>query len=496
MELVGYRILIVDDEPLFLQTTGQLLRKEGADCETAVDAQSAMRALEGDDFDLILTDLNMPGNLRWELLKAGRQRWSHVPMIVITGVPTLPSAIESLRLGVTDYLLKPVGFPELLASIRRAIAGHGKQLGSIQADSELPRSAEPQEEMLIGDSPAMVELKSMMDRIAHSSAHVLIVGETGTGKELVGKIVHRQSSRRDRRFEVVDCVGAEADQLSTTLFGTANQGQPSVPGLLDRAKGGCVFLDEVAELPSAFQPKLLRALQNQEFVPVGGQLPNSMDVRFISATQRRMETEIAHGRFRQDLYYRLGVLSLTIPPLRQRGDDVLLLAQHFWRTISPLPSQKLEFDDDARQALLNYNWPGNVRELRNVVQRIATLSADGRVGLAALPHEIVHRRESHPASELATQDSRSDQDSEHQPMANAGNPAHAGNAAQAVNPVQAGNDVPLNERRAELERAYLLELIESSRGNVTHAARKANMSRQGFHKLLKRHGLSASKYRN
>lgn len=479
MELVGQKILIVDDEPLFLQTTGQLLRKEGAECETAVDAGSALDALEKQEFDLILTDLNMPGNLRWELLKAGRERWSHVPMIVITGVPTLPSAIESLRLGVTDYLLKPVGFPELLASVRRGlVSGSKKSTGEGPHENIPARDRLELEEPLIGESPAMQELKAMIDRVASSNAHVLICGATGTGKELVARWIHRNSRRRLSPFLVVDCNATESQQLSTNLFGTAFPGQSPTSGLMEKVSGGCVFLDEVAELPEAFQPKLLRVIQNQQILPVGSQNSQPVDVRFISATQRKIESEIATGRFRQDLYYRLGVLSLSLPPLRERGEDILLLAEHFWKSASPSPNQPLKLDQSAKRALLDYHWPGNVRELRNAIHTAATFSSEGTITVAELPAEISQPSSLSQNSSVPREDSLIAAESE---------PAHFGM------PIA---DASLTERRAEVEKAYLLELIESSRGNVTHAARKANMSRQGFHKLLKRHGLSASKFRD
>jgi len=416
MELVGQKILIVDDEPLFLQTTGQLLRKEGAECETAVDAHSGLKALERGDFDLILTDLNMPGNLRWELLKAGRERWSHVPMIVVTGVPTLPSAIESLRLGVTDYLLKPVGYPELLASIRRAIASHAIQRRLAGSSATTGGSNfHGEQDVLIGESPVMQDLKSMIERIASSDAHVLIVGDTGTGKELVARMIHRQSRRRDKVFQMVDCIAAETEPLAASLFGTAHPGQPPVMGLLERASEGCVFLSEVAELPAAFQPRLLRAVQSQVIVPLGSHASHSVDVRFVSATQRKMETEISAGRFRQDLYFRLGVLSVSIPTLRERGEDVLLLAEHFWKTAAPA-QRALDLDEAARQALLEYHWPGNVRELRNVVLRAATFSVNGRVTLAHLPPEIVQKVKPGAVSEPSTVDLRAESHGDSRPV--------------------------------------------------------------------------------
>lgn len=455
MELSGKRLLIVDDEPLFLQTTCQLLQKAGADCQTAVDAPSALTRLEKSDFDLILTDLNMPGNLRWELLQAGRQRWAHVPMIVITGVPSLPSAIESLRLGVTDYLLKPVAFPELLSSIQRTLATTTSTMSATasQANSQVG-------EMVVGSSPAMREVLSMVDRLAESPAHVLISGETGTGKELVARIIHQRSRNRSGQFQIVDCNTIVEDQLALDLFGRVDSVQGNRVGLLEQANGGSIFLDEVAELPLSLQPKLLRVVQNQEFIPLGSSTPQKISVRFISSTQRKMDEETSAGRFRNDLYYRLGVLSISLPPLRDRGEDIILLAEHFMKeTASPT----LQISDAAKKSLLAYGWPGNVRELRNTVLRAAMFTKNKVIDIQDLPNEIT--RAAVDSTDVTSSIST------------------------------AGIDRSLHEKRQELERAYLLRLLGDSKGNVTHAAQKANMSRQGFHKLLKRHQISAADYR-
>ncbi|HAC92370.1 MAG TPA: sigma-54-dependent Fis family transcriptional regulator [Planctomycetaceae bacterium] len=482
MELVGKKILIVDDEPLFLQTTCQLLRNEGADCSTAVDAPSALvelekKSAEAREFDLVLTDLNMPGNLRWELLQAGRHRWSHVPMIVITGVPSLPSAIESLRLGVTDYLLKPVAFPELLTSVRRALANAVSRPDSAQTVvlSEGRRPADYEE--IIGSSDAMLSVLAVIGRVARSSAHVLISGETGTGKELVARTIHRQSSRSDRKFVVVDCNAVVEQQLTADLFGMVLSDRSVESGLLAEADRGTLFLDEITALPLTFQPKLLRVVQHQEMVPVGSKTPQGIDVRFISATQGNLEDCIAGGTFRQDLYYRLGVLSLELPPLRQRGEDVIELAEHFWRLSVPEKNASLQLTPSARELLLAYQWPGNVRELKNVIQRSAMLASSDVLDVCDLPAEM---------------ERSVDQGRTMQPVQRGTTSIRAGHTPE--NSSEA-SDATFHARRAETERTYLLQLMESSRGNVTHAARKANMSRQGIHKLLKRHGMSAADFR-
>ncbi|MFO0944070.1 MAG: sigma 54-interacting transcriptional regulator, partial [Pirellulales bacterium] len=260
--------------------------------------------------------------------------------------------------------------------------------------------------------------------------------------------------------------------LALDLFGSV-EGQSRNPGLLEKADGGSIFLDEVAELPLSLQPKLLRVVQNQEFTPVGSASPIRINVRFISSTQRRLEEEAMAGRFRNDLYYRLGVLSITLPPLRDRGEDVLLLAEHFLKEHG---HDHLSITASAKKALLAYQWPGNVRELRNVIIRAATFSSGQSIDVDDLPAEITRTAAITSATVAATTTSLEYSTSE-------------------AFGLSEGVDSSLQEKRLELERVYLLKLLEDSRGNVTHAAQKANMSRQGFHKLLKRHQISAADYR-
>lgn len=445
------RILIADDEPLFLRTTGQLLRKAGYDCVCVADATAALEALNAAPFDLVLSDLNMPGNLQLELLQAQRSSWPETPLIVVTGMPSLPSAIESVRLGIADYLLKPVRFDDLLHSVRRALA-HRTDSPAITAGSP-----EAQFTQVIGDSQAMQSVRDICHRVAASNANVLITGESGTGKEVLARSLHEASTRAAGPFQVIDCTAVPEALFESVLFGhvkgaftgaTADQ-----PGLLRRSDGGTAFFDEIGELSLPLQAKLLRVIQEQTFTPVGKNEPTFIDTRFICATNRDLAAEVAAGRFRRDLFYRLAVVHLVLPPLRQRDDDVLLLANHFLRQLAPA-GVTLTLSEDAAACLRRYSWPGNVRELRNAIEHALALRRSDRIELGDLPVGIQHAQ----ATPLTI--------------------AHSREAALE-----------------NAEREYLIALLRQNEGNVAQSARVAGLSRQGLHKLLQKHQLAADSYR-
>lgn len=457
------RILVADDEPLFLRTTGDLLRRAGYECQCVSDAFAALEALKQQDFSLILSDLNMPGNLRLELLRQGREQWPHIPLIVVTGVPSLPSAIESVRLGITDYLLKPVKYGDLLASVERAL--------SHPVDSRGPAERSPKEQLalaesfpeIIGRSPKMLELFDVIDRVAESDANVLITGESGTGKEVVAQAIHRRSSRGAHNCQVIDCTAVPESLFESVLFGHVEGSFTGAVkdqrGLLDQCDQGTAFFDEIGELPARLQAKLLRVVQEKAFTPVGSNAQVQLDTRFICATNRDLELEVSAGRFRRDLFYRLAVIHVELPPLRERGGDIVLLAEHFLRTLRPAGSPVQGFSEEVMGCFERYAWPGNIRELRNVVER----------GLALARTDAIEKEDLPTALNTYAQSLQQD----------------------AAQPPGASRDAALDEA----EHAYLISLLEEHGGNVSRAALQADMSRQGMHKLLKKHGISAADYR-
>lgn len=466
------RILLADDEPLYLRTTAELLRRAGFDCRTAVNAEGAMRLLSQDPFDLMIVDLNMPGNLDLELLNSGRRDYPDVPMIVVTGAPSLRSAIDSVRLRIADYLLKPVKFEELVSSVRRALAGRvtgGRDLPSRQSQiaEGIPwvKDGVLIEQRLLGDSPPLRDLLDLVRRTAPSDASVLITGESGTGKELVAQALHRASNRKSAPFVTIDCTAIPESLFESVLFGHAKGAFTGAladqPGLLKGAAGGTVFLDEIGELPLSSQSKLLRLIQHSTFTPVGQATPVSIDVRFVAATNRDLEDEVRRERFRRDLFYRLAVVPIVVPPLRDRDDDVILLARHFLQLFqSARGGVASGFSPEAIAYLRNYPWPGNIRELRNVVERAVTLARSPMIERDDLPAALIQ----------ATGDS----------------------------PRLDSSGYLLSSRTRTLDQAdrgYLMELLRTSGGNITQAAAAAGVTRQGLYKLLQKHGITPAEFR-
>lgn len=463
-DTLNARILIADDEPLYLRTTGDLLHKAGYQCECVPDADAALAALSRDSFDLILSDLNMPGNLNYELLRQGRDCWAHIPLIVITGVPSLPSAIESIRLGITDYLLKPVKYDDLLSSVRRALSQLSHHSPVAERNDAQRRTLAGQFPEIIGTSPQMLELFDIVDRVADTNTNILITGESGTGKEIVARVIHQHSDRAKHGFHVIDCTAVPESLFESVLFGHVKGSFTGAvkdqAGLLRQCNHGTAFFDEIGELPATLQAKLLRIVQEQTFMPVGDNTPVQVDTRFVCATNRDLELEVNSGRFRRDLFYRLGVIHITLPPLRQRGDDVVLLAEHFLKELRPSSSQVESFSEEVFSCFRRHTWPGNIRELRNVVERALALTRSPRIEVSDLPTSL-------QPSTLDTQSSYPDA-------------------------IKASRYEALDNA----EHNYLTSLLKSHHGNVSQAAQQAGMSRQGMHKLLKKHGISAADYRD
>ncbi len=470
------KILVADDEPFYLKTTGELLRNEGYSVTCVADADAAIAALGQQAFDLILSDLNMPGNFKLELLHTSRSKHADIPLIVITGVPSLPTAIESVRLGITDYLLKPVKVDDLLASVRRALmlASPPPSPAPRVADSSAA-SADPAESLadtelakifpeIVGTSPPMLELMEIIQLVADSNANILLTGESGTGKEVVARAIHRLSARNAHNFQVIDCTAIPEALFESVLFGHVKGSFTGAvrdqEGLLSQCHRGTAFLDELGELPAGAQAKLLRAIQEQTFTPVGQSKPVQVDTRFICATNRDLQAEVNAGRFRGDLFYRLGVIHIELPALRERGDDVLLLAQRFLPELRPAKRTIDGFSDEALQSLKNYSWPGNIRELRNVVERAVTLARSPIIGLADLPRQVSESSVTAPKDGLDLA------------------------------------EISREEAIDSAEHSYLTVLMQKHDGNIAAAARQAGLSRQGMNKLLKRHEIEAAEFRS
>ena len=453
------RILIADDEPLYLRTTAALLRKAGYACVTATDGAAALEALTREPVDLVLSDLNMPGNLKFELLQEGRRQWPEIPLIVVTGAPSLPSAIESVRLGIADYLLKPVKYEDLLASVKRALAHRTRE----HARPSKPSGQASRFPELVGSSPPMQELFEIIERVAGTDANVLVTGESGTGKEVVARAIHCRSSRSNGPFQVIDCTAIPESLFESLLFGHAKGSFTGAikdqVGLLTQADGGTTFIDEVGELPGPLQAKLLRVIQQQTFIPLGKAVPVEIDTRFICATNRDLELEVDSGRFRRDLFYRLAVIPVALAPLRERGEDGVLLAHHFLEHLQEPPRRVTGLSGDVMELFRRYSWPGNIRELRNAVEH----------GIAMARCEVIAAKDLPAALQRA--------------------------ALASLTTTSEALPGSRDEALAIAERDYLVALLRENQGNVARSANQAGLSRQGLHKLIKKYNLDINTYR-
>jgi two-component system NtrC family response regulator len=335
---------------------------------------------------LVITDLQMPGQSGLEVLEQVKAVDAETLVIVITAYGTIEQAVVAMKKGAHDFLTKPVSRDALLLAVGKIAALHGLREENRRLREQLGEQVEF--DHLIGNSDAMQEVLEIVRRAAPSEASVLITGESGTGKELVARAIHHASDRRQAAFVVVNCAAIPADLLESELFGHVRGAFTGAvadrAGKFERAHGGTLFLDEVGELPAALQPKLLRALQEHEIDPVGGQ-PRHIDVRVVAATNRNIEAALATGQFREDLYYRLAVITVELPPLRARRNDIPLLMQHF---LGKYSDGNVPLSDAALALLVRYDWPGNVRELENTVQRMVVLRRGDRLDVADLPDKI------------------------------------------------------------------------------------------------------------
>jgi DNA-binding NtrC family response regulator len=354
-----------------------------------------------------------------------------------------------------------VKYPDLLASVRRALSGreYFARVGKTDRDSGSPCASFSE---IVGESESMQALCELIERVAETNANVLITGESGTGKEVVAKAVHRKSRRASSAFQVIDCTAIPDSLFESVLFGHVKGAFTGAvndqPGLLRQADGGTAFFDEVGELPLTLQSKLLRVIQEQTFTPVGKHSLVRIDTRFLCATNRDLESEVNTGRFRQDLFYRLAVIHLEIPPLRERGQDILLLARHFLRELQQSGVKPKELSPEAEMCLLRYSWPGNVRELRNAIERGVVMARSEQI----LPSDLPGAVHNPPSIETRLE------------------------ATQGSSRIDALQDA---------ERDYLIGLLQKNSGNVARSAKEAGMSRQGLHKLLKKHAIDAAEYR-
>ncbi len=380
------QILVVDDAPETLEVLQRNLSTAGYRVVTAPGVIEAVRVLEAARMDLVITDLRMPRANGMDLIRHVRENFPDTEIIMVTGYATIPGAVEAMQAGAHDYLAKPFTEEELLSSVKQAI-----DRLHVRRPGQLPKERlAPSEWGLLGESDAMQTVYRLIAKAAQSTATVLISGESGTGKELVARAIHYQSTRRTAPFVPVNCGAVPDGLLESELFGhckgSFTGAGESRPGFFQAAEGGSIFLDEIVEFSMPMQVALLRVLQDKTVFMVGSRQPRKVDVRVLAATNTRLEEQMERGLFREDLYYRIHVIPVELPPLRDRGKDVILLAHHFARRFSGEMHKAIPvFTDQALDALRTYSWPGNVRELENVVQRLILMSDRDVIDAPDLP---------------------------------------------------------------------------------------------------------------
>jgi len=391
------RVLVVDDKRSMVELIEADLQLRDFHVTACTSADEALRALREAEFDVVLTDLKMPGMSGLQLCEQVTANRPDVPVVVMTAFGSMETAIAAIRAGAYDFITKPLELDMLALTLTRAIK-HRRLEDQVRRLNEQVASSRGFGDM-IGDSVTMRELYDQLSRVADSESSILITGESGTGKELVARSIHRLSRRSERPFVAVNCAALPEALLESELFGHAKgaftDARAERRGLFLEADRGTLFLDEIGELPPAMQPKLLRALEESRLRPVGGDKEVPFNVRVLTATNRDLEAAVEDNRFREDLYYRINVIQLELPPLRARNADILLLAQHFVETFASRSGKPVAgIAQQAAEKLLAYAWPGNVRELRNVIERAVALTRYDRIAVEDLPEKVRDYRSS------------------------------------------------------------------------------------------------------
>jgi len=456
MTIQNTHILIVDDDLNHLKTLRTIVRSWGYQVSTADDGIKAVENVKENPFALILMDVRMAQMSGLEALKQIKQYNPAIPILIMTAYSSVDSAVDALKSGAYDYLTKPLDFEVLKISLARALEHSGLKAENATLRSKM--SADYELENIIGRSRPMKALIDMMAMVAPSEATVLITGESGTGKELIAKSIHHNNPRKDRPLVVVNCAALTETLLESELFGHEKGAFTGADkrreGRFKQADKGTIFLDEIGETSAAMQAKLLRVIQEREIQRIGGEETISVDVRILAATNRNLEAEVKEGRFREDLFYRLNVVTLRIPPLRERLDDIPLLAQHFLEKHAKKNQKQVKgISPLAMDMLLKYAWPGNIRELENVIERAVILLPDEHVTEKELPTTVTE------------------------------------NYAQENNWVSPSAPAAVNRPLEEIEKEAILATLEDSGGNKSETARRLGINRKTLHKKLKEYDI-------
>jgi DNA-binding NtrC family response regulator len=450
---VNGRILLVDDEQDVCELLASLLEGAGAEVDCAQDEAEATERLSERLYDVVLTDLRLGASSGLGICDLVRRMQPGVPVIVVTGHGNLDTAIGAIRAGAYDFVTKPIDPPIVLVAVERALEHRRVRVHLAELEGRLRARDAPGE--LVGECAAMKRVYDLIQRVRDAPVSVVIYGESGTGKELVARALHQGTSRGDKPFVAVSCAAIPDNLLEDELFGHAKgaftDARTSRAGLFEQAEGGTLFLDEIGELPTSMQPKLLRVLQERTVRPIGDSREIPVDVRIVAATNRDLEAEVEKGNFREDLFYRLNVVQISLPPLRSRGNDILLLAGHFIEILRKRIGRDVKgLTSEAAHLLLGYEWPGNVRQLQNCIERAMTLTQTDHLTPLDLPENIRGAQPSAPREGLEP------------------HPEHV---------------LSLEE----VERRYIEQVLALSGDNKSQAARLLGLDRRTLYRKLERY---------
>ncbi|MCL2178516.1 MAG: sigma-54 dependent transcriptional regulator [Proteobacteria bacterium] len=457
-----FHILVVDDEANLRKVLATILRKQGYEVSLAAHGEEALALVQKSKVDVIVTDLVMPKLGGMELLKTLAQTHPEIPIIMITAHGTVDSAVEAIKRGAFDYITKPFEQSEIQSVVEKAAKTVQANKKNVHADWLRSRSA------IIGNSPQMQEVFRLIDKVANTPSTVLITGESGTGKELVATALHQGSSRHPQPLIKINCAAIPKDLMESELFGyergAFTGAVNSKPGRFELAEGGTLFLDEISEIPVEMQVKLLRALQECAFERVGGIKTTRVDVRLVAASNRNLEKEVETGRFRKDLFYRLNVVPIHLPSLRERKDDIPSLVNHFIEKYNHRLHKNVEnLSLEALSMLQNWPWPGNIRELENLMERVLVLTEATQLSLADFPENM---RSPPPSSPLPVDE---------------------------ITLVPQLKDASFKDivrmKSAEVERELIAQALEETKGNVTRTAKLLQISRKSLQTKMKELGL-------
>ena len=451
------KILVVDDEAYICETLVDILKNAGYQAESALSGIEALEKFTNDFFDLVLLDITMPKMDGMEVLKEIKKIDSNVAIIMATGKRDVESIVDAIKQGAEDYIIKPFqDIESIMATIQKAL-----NVKAVKDENRyLKRRLESSiiANSIIGNSMKINELSNMIKKIAPLYTTVLLIGETGTGKEIIAQTIHQSSPRADKKFIIVNCGGIPETLLESNLFGYEKGAFTGAfkrtKGVFEEADGGTLFLDEIGETSPALQVRLLRVLQDRRFQRVGGTETIKTNVRIISATNKDLQDEVKKNKFRKDLYYRLNIITLFVPSLRERSEDIPLLVRHFLEKYSAtLNKNEKKIEPEVLKCLMRYNWPGNVRELENIIERTIALSEEPSITISDLPEYI---------SQLAS------------------------------NLPKAKPLLHFQKEKYEFEKNYLISILEQCDWNITKAALKSGIPRQNFHLKIKKYQISKS----